>query len=167
MIGVLKGAFVRISPDEIATADLSSIKHVYRVGSHFRKADWYQKFNESAHPGIFSMVDAKQHAARRRLFAQSFSNSSIIKFEAQIRQKIDTAISKIRRDATQGDRKTDILKWWTFMATDVIGELSFGTSFNMLEQEKVRSINQLFVLGRGRRGRACLFSSPPIRISYT
>ncbi|EXJ86111.1 hypothetical protein A1O1_06480 [Capronia coronata CBS 617.96] len=134
------GPFVRISPDEIAVADLPSIKHVYRVGSDFRKADWYQKFNESAHPGLFSMIDAKQHAARRRLFAQSFSNSSIVKFEAQIRQKVDTAISKIRRDASathaDGKGRADLLRWLTFMATDVIGELSFGTSFNMLEQEK-------------------------------
>lgn len=33
----------------------------------------------------------------------------------------------------------DIFKWWTFMATDVIGELSFGESFRMLELGKVYS----------------------------
>ena len=32
---------------------------------------------------------------------------------------------------------TDIFKWWLFMATDIIGELSFGESFRMLEAGKV------------------------------
>ncbi|KAL9093047.1 MAG: hypothetical protein Q9165_004185 [Trypethelium subeluteriae] len=35
----------------------------------------------------------------------------------------------------------DVYKWWIFLATDVIGELSFGDSFRMLEQGKVRSFN--------------------------
>lgn len=36
---------------------------------------------------------------------------------------------------------TDVFKWWLFMATDIIGELSFGESFRMLEAGKV--INKL------------------------
>ncbi len=128
---------MRISPDEIAISDLASIKQVYRVGSNFLKSPWYQKFNESPHPGIFSMIDPKQHATRRRLFAQSFSKTSMASFESQIRAKVEVAIAKINRDGRKG--KADILKWFTFMATDVIGELSFGQSFNMLEQEAVRN----------------------------
>jgi len=27
----------------------------------------------------------------------------------------------------------DVLKWWLFFSTDVIGELTFGDSFRMLE----------------------------------
>ncbi|KIW68485.1 hypothetical protein PV04_04427 [Phialophora macrospora] len=130
---IQKGPYVRISPDEISVADLTSVKTIYRAGSTFRKADWYQKFNESPYPGIFSMIDAKAHATRRRLFAQSFSKSSLTKFEPQIRVKVQTAIFKIHRDIQRA--RADVLKWFTFMATDVIGELSFGESFNMLEQE--------------------------------
>lgn len=32
---------------------------------------------------------------------------------------------------------TDVFKWWLFMATDIIGELSFGESFRMLEAGEV------------------------------
>ena len=31
----------------------------------------------------------------------------------------------------------DVYMWWTFLATDIIGELSFGESFRMLELGKV------------------------------
>jgi hypothetical protein len=32
---------------------------------------------------------------------------------------------------------TDVYKWWMFMTTDIIGELSFGESFQMLESGEV------------------------------
>ncbi|KAK5008997.1 hypothetical protein LTR60_005301, partial [Cryomyces antarcticus] len=68
------------------------------------------------------MTDPKQHATRRRLFAQSFSKSSILTFEMVVRQRIDLAVAKIKRDAEQGS--ADILKWFTFMATDVSAVLA-------------------------------------------
>lgn len=83
------------------------------------------------------MTDPKEHAARRRLFAQSFSNTSLLRFEPVIRKKVEIALSKIKRDAEAGT--ADLLKWFTFMSTDVMGELSFGKSFDMLQQEEVCS----------------------------
>lgn len=50
------------------------------------------------------------------------------------------AVDKIHVGATQPGKGADILKWWTLMATDVITQLSFGESFEMLEQGKVRNI---------------------------
>jgi len=117
-------------------SDLDAFKTIHRIGSGFNKSIWYQRFNESEHPGIFTMIDPKQHATRRRLFAQPFSNSSVLTFESAVRQKVELAVIKIKRDAQAGS--ADILKWFTFMATDVSGELSFGKSFDMLQQEQVR-----------------------------
>lgn len=46
---------------------------------------------------------------------------------------MDLAIQRIGQEmATRGC--ADVFKWWLFMATDVIGQLSFGESFNMLER---------------------------------
>lgn len=49
---------------------------------------------------------------------------------------VQRAIGRMREDV---DRKgwTDVFQWFMFMATDVIGELSFGDSFRMLETGKV------------------------------
>ena len=62
-------------------------------------------------------------------------NSSVMKFDGMIRDKVNIAVQKIKRDVEEGP--TDILKWFTFMATDITGVLSFGRSFNALETEKV------------------------------
>ncbi|KAJ5371092.1 uncharacterized protein N7496_007184 [Penicillium cataractarum] len=50
-----------------------------------------------------------------------------------IKKKIELCVSKIHRDAMAG--RADILMWFTFMATDVIGQLCFGESFDMLSHE--------------------------------
>lgn len=81
------------------------------------------------------MTDPHAHSSRRRLFAQPFANSSILTYEAVVREKVEIAIAKIGRDATTGE--ADVLKWFTFMATDVIGQLSFGKSFETLQREEV------------------------------
>jgi hypothetical protein len=50
------------------------------------------------------------------------------------------AVNSIRIGATKPGKGANVLKWWTLMATDVITQLSFGESFEMLEQGKVRNI---------------------------
>jgi hypothetical protein len=61
--------------------------------------------------------------------------------EVEVRKKVDMAIQKIRRDALQGE--ADVFKWFTYMATDVMGHLSFGEGFDTLETEKVRPVAKL------------------------
>ncbi|KAL9081228.1 MAG: hypothetical protein Q9157_000203 [Trypethelium eluteriae] len=62
--------------------------------------------------------------------------------EATIRKRIDLAIQSMQEESkTRG--VTDIYKWWIFLATDVIGELTFGDSFRMLEQGKVRNLDSI------------------------
>ena len=84
------------------------------------------------------MSDPKAHATRRRQLAQGFSNSNLQAMELSIREQVKTAISKIKRDALAGN--ADVMKWFTFMATDISGEASFGKSFEMIQQEQVRSM---------------------------
>ena len=59
-----------------------------------------------------------------------------MKVEGQVYDKVYSAVSNMKREIKE-QGSTDILKWWTFQATDVTGELSFGESFRMLELGKV------------------------------
>lgn len=84
------------------------------------------------------MVDPKEHAVRRKLFAHAFSKSSLkATWEIDVRKKVDIAVKKIKRDALVGE--VDIMKFFMFMATDVIGHICFGESFRTLENEQVSS----------------------------
>jgi cytochrome P450 len=135
------GPLVRISPTEVAVADVESFQKIHRAGSGFNKSVWYEKLNNNPKPGIFSMRNPKEHAARRKLFARSFSKTYLRQnWESVVLEKVRLAVAKIKRDAE--DDVADVLKWWTFLATDVSGTLMFGESFRMLELGEV-SIRKL------------------------
>jgi cytochrome P450 len=79
------------------------------------------------------MRDPKMHAARRKLFARAFSKSELrSQWEGVVREKVKLAVEKMRGELRGTDGRCDVLKWWTFLATDVSGHLMFGESFDML-----------------------------------
>lgn len=124
---------MRISPREIAVADPESFAAIHRIGSGFNKSPWY----DSIPDGIFAMRDPKVHSQRRKLFARAFSATELrANWEGVVRQKVELAVQKIQREAADHG-EVDVMKWWTLMTTDVIGHLSFGESFEMLEVGRV------------------------------
>ncbi|KXH33616.1 TRI11 protein [Colletotrichum simmondsii] len=129
------GPIVRISPREVAVADPAGFTAIHRIGSGFLKAPWYEESNspDGGEPSIFAMRDPRKHATRRRLLGRVFTKASLRKeWEGVVRNKVDVAVSKIRKEA-EGDGCSDVLKWFTMLATDVVAHLCFGESFKMLE----------------------------------
>lgn len=132
------GGVVRVSPTEVAVADLAAVTQIHRIGSGFLKSKFYTDMVPNETPGIFAMRDPHAHSARRKLFARAFSNSSLrTNWENDVRHKAELAIQGIKRDASGAENGADVLKWWTLLTTDVIAHLSFGESFHMLESGKV------------------------------
>lgn len=63
--------------------------------------------------------------------------SSVKSVEPVVRSHVDFAIRRIGEE--MGKRgAADVYKWWMFMATDIIGTLTFGESFRTLDQGRVR-----------------------------
>lgn len=56
--------------------------------------------------------------------------------EPLVNSRVRLAISQIAGEMKRRG-VADVFKWWMFMATDIIGELTFGKSFQMLESGKV------------------------------
>ncbi|KAF2966207.1 hypothetical protein GQX73_g7377 [Xylaria multiplex] len=73
----------------------------------------------------------------------------------QVESKVQLAIRQMKRDM-DAHGVTDVLKWWTCMATDVIGELTFGESFLTLESgTKNQYVRDLEVIGATNAMLAC------------
>jgi len=129
------GPIVRITPNEIAINDPASFKDIHKIGSGFNKTNWYEYLNTNGVgkcPGVFNMTNPKEHAARRKLLAKGFSQRHLREqWEDVVREKVDLAVARIKADAISGT--ADVLKWWTYLATDVSAHLMFGESFHMLE----------------------------------
>ncbi|KAI9902471.1 hypothetical protein N3K66_001823 [Trichothecium roseum] len=132
------GPLVRIAPNQLASCSPDDFETIHRVGSGFNKTQWYEdwtrgKDGEGIGIGLFAMTDPRQAAARRRMFARALSVTSIrANCEDVVKEKVNTAVAKIKSDLVNG-KESNVMKWWMLMASDVIGQLSFGESFEQLQ----------------------------------
>ena len=130
------GPVVRISPTEVAVSDVEGFKQIHAVSSKFTKDIWYEKLTNFPRHSVFTMRDPKDHSQRRRLFARGFSKSYLREhWEPAVRDKCRLAVQSIKQDAQAS--KADVLKWYSFMAADIVGVLGFGDSFGLLERGEV------------------------------
>jgi cytochrome P450 len=131
------GPVVRIAPDYVVFSDLPSVKRIHTVKHDFVKDQWYSNLTPGS-VSVFTSTDPIHHREQRRLLSAPVADSALKtmlpKIDARVRQTI------VRMGEEMDSRgATDVFKWWFFMTTDVIGELSFGESFRMLDQGKVEA----------------------------
>ncbi|KAM0814770.1 putative Cytochrome protein [Seiridium cardinale] len=125
------GPIVRISPYEASVQDTAAVRQIYQVKGEFLKADFYDKL-ASGIVNVFSTRDVDIHKHQRRLLSGEMAESGLVKHLPVIETKVRMAIERMREEMQQR-KTTDVFHWFLSMATDVIGELSFGESFKMLE----------------------------------
>ncbi|KAH8146325.1 uncharacterized protein LAJ45_09518 [Morchella importuna] len=129
------GPVVRIGPNELSYSSASSWKDIYgHVGGRkvFTKSSFY---NDGTEPSVVSERDPHKHGRLRRLLSNGFSARSLAEQEPVVHQFVDKFIMQINKHVTnpKGD---DMVKWYTFVAFDIIGDLAFGDPFGSLEDGK-------------------------------
>lgn len=136
------GPIVRINTFQVDINDHHSAKEIHKTHSPFVKGKLYRMFISNNIENIFSTADQQFHASRRRLLASAMSDSSLTRHEPLVHMKASMAVDGITREL-KARGVSDVFKWWLFLATDVIGELSFGESFQMLEAGEVGKYESL------------------------
>ncbi|KAJ5671123.1 hypothetical protein N7507_000250 [Penicillium longicatenatum] len=127
------GPIVRTSTTQVDICDIEAAREIHKTNSRYLKSEFYNVLAAKNFQNMFSTTDPKFHSNRRRLLATPISDSSLSKHEPLISSLVYLAIDKIAQEMeTRG--VADVFKWWLFMATDVIGELTFGESFQMLQK---------------------------------
>ncbi|KAJ9480302.1 putative Cytochrome P450-DIT2 (putative) [Pseudozyma hubeiensis] len=146
------GDVVRIGPTHLSFSDTSAINSIYSlsdgVSSKFRKSNFYRSFQVfKAFPSIFSERDPHQHGKRRRAVASAYSMNSLVKLEEYVEdvselllKRLDELVETHSVVEGEGEKtKTKAIQldpWFHFFAMDVVGELAFGQSFNLLHRGK-------------------------------
>ncbi|KAJ0119083.1 hypothetical protein J7T55_013318 [Diaporthe amygdali] len=129
------GPIVRIGPNEVDVMDVAAAKQIHTVKATYLKGPFYKAVSAPGQHNVFNTADIYFHRRHRKLLQAPFSDASLQSFQPNIESRVRLAIQRmIEESASRG--VVDVFKWWLFMATDVIGELSFGESFRTLEQGK-------------------------------
>lgn len=116
--------------------DVPAAKEIHSVKATYAKAPWYRTFATPGTENVFSTTDTDFHRRHRRLLQGPLSETNLKVFHPIVEQRVELAIQRMKEE-TKTRGATDILKWFLFLATDTVGELTFGESFRTLESGEV------------------------------
>lgn len=126
------GDVVRVGPRELSINDVGAINQILGGQSACHKGPWYTAAHGGKGPRSLSLhvtIDTGDHRSRRRIWDAGFSVAALRSYEAQLRQTTRKLLTQL--DArTGGEVAMD--QWCQFYAFDVMSELGFSRSFDLL-----------------------------------
>ncbi|KAH7166464.1 cytochrome P450 [Dactylonectria macrodidyma] len=122
------GDIVRIGPSELSIANVNALHAIHSAQSPCLKGPWYNIF----HPmhSVQSTRDVKEHARRRKIWDRGFGPKALRNYEPRVAQYTDLLLSRIQENA---GKSMDASRWSNYYGFDVMGDLAFGKSFDMLK----------------------------------
>ncbi|PLB48736.1 cytochrome P450 monooxygenase [Aspergillus steynii IBT 23096] len=125
------GDIVRIAPTELSIIDPKAVKALHGAGSKAGKGIWYTVLEPRMN--LHMDRDKKSHTQRRRIWDQGFKPEALRCYEPRITLYTDQLLAAIdKRLGTTMDMTT----WFNYLSFDVMGDMAFGKSFDMLNSGK-------------------------------
>ncbi|CAG8901745.1 unnamed protein product [Penicillium egyptiacum] len=127
------GPIVRLAPNRYSISDPTVIRTIYGPGSKFSKSDFYSPFGStSGHKDVFSETINEKHALERKKISNMYTMSSLLSYEPFV-DKVNGEFMAALADHAQHGNVFDLFTWMQFYAFDVIGEITLGRSFGLIE----------------------------------
>lgn len=139
------GPVVRLGPGEVCFSDVLAFRQIYNTKETFVKSPLYETITDSPVPSIFSTADVDLHRRHRRLLGPGLSETSVAQMGVSVHSKVALTVQRMREEM-QEKGFADIYKWWTFMTSEITGELTFGQSFRILEEGNIEGKREKLAL---------------------
>lgn len=140
------GDFLRIGSNDLSIVHPEAVKAIYGLGSPCRKAAWY----DLTHPMVSLQTTRSRvtHDERRRIWSSAFSDRALHGYEQRINVHQDKFLAHI---AAAGGR-VNVARSFNFYSFDVMGDLAFGETFDMLTLSEDHWVIKLLNNGIGPLG---------------
>lgn len=99
------GPVVRIAPGEVAFSSAAAVKEIYcSGGSGYDKTEFYNLFTVYGRRTMFSTLNKEDHARRKRVLADRYANSNVMKPESLggIEERSGRLLALVRRNVEAG-----------------------------------------------------------------
>ncbi|KAL4944517.1 hypothetical protein BDV06DRAFT_233206 [Aspergillus oleicola] len=123
------GDFVRIRPREISINNADAVRDIHGPGSVCNKGPWYD--NTYPERSLQTTRDKVWHAQRRRVWDQGFTTKAINQYTPRVREHCQDLMAQLMKRA---GTPVNASLWMNYFGFDVMGDLTFGKSFNMLKE---------------------------------
>ncbi|EED21160.1 cytochrome P450, putative [Talaromyces stipitatus ATCC 10500] len=133
------GEVVRVAPNQLLYNSGRAWEKIcgHRTSSNQSLFDKDQTFFFESPQGKHTMIgeNGEKHRRLRRLLAHAFSDRALRAQEDILQSYVESLISQLRKRAATFDTNTvDMMRWFNYITFDIIGDLSFGDSFGLLEK---------------------------------
>ncbi|KAL8715436.1 MAG: hypothetical protein Q9220_000770 [cf. Caloplaca sp. 1 TL-2023] len=143
---------VRIGPNRISINSASALKSIYSASANTQKSNNYNVFHHLFKvPMVATIIDRKRHAFRRRIHAQALGASAVRGLEASLLVSVHKFINILDRGliAGQWSQARNMTEWMAYLASDILGDVTFSRNWNLLESEENRNIPAVVAEGLG------------------
>ncbi|KAL4862395.1 hypothetical protein BDV12DRAFT_45537 [Aspergillus spectabilis] len=125
------GDYVRLGPTELSITDPTAVQALYSSEAKVSKGPWYTILEPRV--SLQTERDKKEHTRRRKVWDQGFSSRALRDYEPRVSHYTNQLIDAIDRNLGS---PIDVSRWFNYYSFDVMGDLAFGESFNMLVDGK-------------------------------
>ncbi|KAL4917456.1 cytochrome P450 [Aspergillus aurantiobrunneus] len=104
------------------------------------KGPWYHILHP--HVSLHTERDKKVHARRRKASDMGFSSKALRHYEDRVSKYTDQLVKTVDHAVSIGTA-LNMSKWFNYYSLDVMGDMAFGKSFNMLINGRTRLFARL------------------------
>ncbi|KAI9290574.1 cytochrome P450 [Neoconidiobolus thromboides FSU 785] len=124
------GEVVRLSANSITFSSDEVTKELYSTYA-LPKSTFYYGFHITGET-ILSTTNKDFHRQRKKILAASFSDKTIASVEYLVKENVDNLVNKVREMASE-EKNFDFGLLFHYFSFDVIGDLAYGKSFDMIK----------------------------------
>ncbi|KAI1469973.1 cytochrome P450 [Daldinia caldariorum] len=129
------GDKIRAEPNTVLFNTPEAYEDIYAPKSNVRRSRFYEAWQLNGFkPTTLSTTDVAEHARKRKLLSHAFTEKSVRAASDFVVQNLDRWHELLIEDASCGwSPAVDISEKLDELAFDIMGDLSFGKSFNVKE----------------------------------
>ncbi|CAO3619566.1 unnamed protein product [Cunninghamella echinulata] len=130
------GTIVQLSPGVVSVSDKNMLKQIL-VTDDLQKGPNYSRLQEDGLQNLFNTRDVVFHKQRRRILSPAFSMKYLYSLEPFITVCTEQFINKINKqiNETKDEESYGTVDIWNLLAClalDIIGEVAYNESFNLI-----------------------------------
>ncbi|KKK15075.1 hypothetical protein AOCH_003943 [Aspergillus ochraceoroseus] len=129
------GDVVRFGPNTLLYRSPTGWKDIYShrdAGADSFVKDPELYIQGPAGPSILNANDA-DHSRMRRLLSHALSDKALREQEPLLQSYVDLLVKRLQGHVDSSSNSVDMTKWYNYTTFDIIGDLSFGESFDCLK----------------------------------
>jgi len=122
------GPIVRVGPNEIHCNSLDALRTIYGAGSGFERTSFYRMFDAYGKQNLFTFHTVKEHSERKKLVANAYSKSLMLKGPAasMVKDKVSQYLTLIK---SCGDQPHEIFSSLHYFSMDAITHFLYGPTY--------------------------------------